>query len=116
MEKENITKLTDEEKEAVKAGADIKFNIVVKDEVKAGDKELIDTKISSLVNNESLIVFNNSGFKIISVSTTSIISFKSEKLLSSRISNTNPSKIWWANGTVTRTPTLTLEENKSGTI
>ena len=43
--------LTDEEKEAVKAGADIKFKIVVKDEVKAGDKELIDTKISSLVNN-----------------------------------------------------------------
>ena len=35
----------------VKAGADIKFKIVVKDEVKAGDKELIDTKISSLVNN-----------------------------------------------------------------
>ena len=36
---------------SVKAGADIKFKIVVKDEVKAGDKELIDTKISSLVNN-----------------------------------------------------------------
>ena len=48
---ESSVKLTDEEKEAVKAGADIKFNIVVKDEVKAGDKELIDTKISSLVNN-----------------------------------------------------------------
>lgn len=48
---ESSVKLTDEEKEAVKAGADIKFNIVVKDEVKAEDKELIDTKISSLVNN-----------------------------------------------------------------
>lgn len=48
---ESSVKLTDEEKEAVKAGADIKFKIVVKDEVKAGDKELIDTKISSLVNN-----------------------------------------------------------------